>query len=99
MVCYQLARQSSECARSLSQARAKIAQRGREIGLDFDGEVAALEGGTDWEAELRGVQNPNLAYPAYYTQPFHAYSDGNLCWEAALQVLTCLESPKVNQLS
>jgi len=61
--------------------------------------VAALEGGTDWEAELRGVQNPNLTYPDYYTQPFHAYRDGNLCWEAALQVLACIPSPKVHQLS
>lgn len=51
--------------------------------------MAALRGGTDWEAELRGVRDPDLALPDYYTQPFHAYRDGNLCWEAALQVIAC----------
>ncbi len=70
----------------MSQAREKIAQRGREIGVDFEGEVAALRGGTDWEWEMRGVRDADLAYPDYYTQPFHAYAQGNLCWEAALQV-------------
>lgn len=68
------------------QARAKIAQRGRDIGLDFEGEVAALREVTDWDAELRAVREPGLSYPSYYTQPFHAYPEGNLCWDAALQV-------------
>ena len=27
---------------------------------------------------------PN-AYPDYYTQPFHAYDKGNLCWDAAFE--------------
>jgi hypothetical protein len=26
-------------------------------------------------------QPPNLQYPSYYTVPFHAYDDGNLCWQ------------------
>jgi hypothetical protein len=69
-----------------AQARAKIQKRGRDIGLDFDGEVAALRGAADWDAEMRAVQDPTLRYPAYYMQPFHAYRDGNLCLEAALQV-------------
>ena len=75
-----------------NQARSKIAQRGRDIGLDFDGEVGALGASADWEAELQRVQDPQLEYPSYYTQPFHAYKEGNLCWEAALQVCpsTCI---------
>ncbi|KAK9917244.1 hypothetical protein WJX75_002270 [Coccomyxa subellipsoidea] len=77
---------------AVSQAREKIAERGRQIGLDFEGEVAALRGGTDWEAELRGVRDPDLVLPDYYTQPFHAYRDGNLCWEAALQVNAAAKS-------
>lgn len=68
------------------QARSKIAQRGRDIGLDFGGEVAALRGEADWDAELAEVRDEALQYPGYYTQPFHAYAQGNLCWEAALQV-------------
>lgn len=39
-------------------------------------------------------------FPDYYTQPFHAYSDGNLCWEAALQVCTLLvKCPSLNCFS
>ena len=69
------------------QARSKIAKRGEQIGLDFDGEVEALRGAADWDAELASIRDPSLQLPAYYTQPFHAYPEGNLCWEAALQVL------------
>lgn len=72
------------------QARAKIAQRGRDIGLDFEGEVAALREVADWDAELCALRNPSLSYPSYYTQPFHAYPEGNLCWDAALQVKSLL---------
>ena len=50
--------------------------------------MEALKGATDWEAELARIRDPNLQLPAYYTQPFHAYPEGNLCWEAALQVHT-----------
>jgi len=27
-----------------------------------------------------------MDYPSYYTQPFHAYQDGNLNWLAAAEV-------------
>ena len=72
------------------QARSKIAKRGQLIGLDFDREVEALRGAADWEAELEAVRDPSLQLPEYYTQPFHAYPDGNLCWDAALQVRALL---------
>jgi hypothetical protein len=73
---------------SYVQARSKIAKRGQQIGLDFDGEVTALKGAADWDAELARVRDPTLQLPSYYTQSFHAYPEGNLCWEAALQVTT-----------
>ncbi|MEA5571656.1 class I SAM-dependent methyltransferase [Calothrix sp. UHCC 0171] len=31
------------------------------------------------------VTNPQVTYPDYYKVPFHAYSEGNLCWKAALE--------------
>jgi ubiquinone/menaquinone biosynthesis C-methylase UbiE len=40
----------------------------------------------DWEKELAKVQNPNLTYPDYYVCSFHAYEEGNLGWEPALEV-------------
>ena len=39
-----------------------------------------------WDEQLEEVQDKCLTYPDYYTKPFHAYDDGNLCWEAAFQV-------------
>lgn len=68
------------------QARKKIVDRGAVLGVDFDAEVATLREAADWDAELQSVQNADLQLPSYYTTSFHAYSKGNLCWEAALEV-------------
>ncbi|XP_057528094.1 uncharacterized protein LOC130806886 [Amaranthus tricolor] len=35
--------------------------------------------------EMENVQNPNLVYPDYYLNPFHAYDEGNLSWLAAAE--------------
>jgi len=40
----------------------------------------------DWEAELAAIANPNIVYPSYYTQKFHAYDEGNLGWLPAMEV-------------
>ena len=34
---------------------------------------------------LTQITDPDVAYPDYYTVPFHAYDDGNLCWQAAFE--------------
>ncbi|EFJ05194.1 hypothetical protein SELMODRAFT_137556 [Selaginella moellendorffii] len=34
-------------------------------------------------AEKELVENKSIVYPEYYLQKFHAYTKGNLCWEAA----------------
>ncbi|MGK7926286.1 MAG: class I SAM-dependent methyltransferase [Spirulina sp.] len=34
---------------------------------------------------LSETTNPNLTYPDYYCVPFHAYDEGNLCWDAAFE--------------
>lgn len=65
-------------------ARNKIVKRGEEMGLDFAGELAALQA-VDWEAEMRVVTNLAVKYPPYYIAPFHAYEKGNLCLEAAIE--------------
>lgn len=71
---------------SLVQARKKIAKRGRDIGVDIDACVADLRHATDWDQLVKEVKDPGLEMPAYFTQPFHAYPLGNLCWDAALEV-------------
>ncbi|HEX2910619.1 MAG TPA: class I SAM-dependent methyltransferase [Chloroflexia bacterium] len=44
------------------------------------------------ELEMSGIQqtldqniNPAVVYPDYYKKPFHAYAEGNLCWQAAFE--------------
>ena len=34
---------------------------------------------------LNKIINPEITYPEYYQQPFHAYEQGNLCWDAAFE--------------
>lgn len=34
---------------------------------------------------LSEITNPAVVYPDYYRVPFHAYSEGNLCWQAAFE--------------
>lgn len=69
------------------QARRKIADRGIKIGIDQEEEVQAIRSLVSaWDDQLEAVQDKSLQYPAYYTRPFHAYDQGNLCWEAAFQV-------------
>jgi ubiquinone/menaquinone biosynthesis C-methylase UbiE len=31
------------------------------------------------------IEDKSVDYPEYYLQPFHAYSEGNLCWQAAVE--------------
>jgi ubiquinone/menaquinone biosynthesis C-methylase UbiE len=42
------------------------------------------------------ISNPTIAYPEYYTQAFHSYAEGNLNWEAALEVVAATISISAN---
>ena len=79
-----------ECVRvRFLQARDKIASRGEMIGVDKRADVAVLKAAVpSWEVELEAVES-QLTMPEYYTMPFHAYEDGNLCWQAAFEVSSC----------
>jgi ubiquinone/menaquinone biosynthesis C-methylase UbiE len=35
--------------------------------------------------KLKENTNPKVVYPDYYKVPFHAYAEGNLCWQAAFE--------------
>ncbi|MGB3308524.1 MAG: hypothetical protein WBG32_18415 [Nodosilinea sp.] len=39
-----------------------------------------------WQADLTALQNPHLTYPDYYTTSFHAYDEGNLGWQPAMEL-------------
>jgi len=67
------------------QARQMMIKRANSIGVDWLQEVENLKA-KPWEANLAAVQNLTLTYPDYYVTSFHAYSEGNLGWEPALEV-------------
>lgn len=70
------------------QARSMMIKRAESIGVQWSHEAAVLRarGEAAWSAALAQVQTPELIYPPYYLQPFHAYATGNLSWEAATEV-------------
>jgi len=75
------------------RAREMMIQRAESIGVYWRDEVAKLrarntstEFAADWEQELAAVTNANLQYPDYYVRSFHAYEEGNLGWEPAMEV-------------
>lgn len=72
-------------------ARSMIVKRAEALGLDWSGAMRDMQA-QDWAARIKAVQNPSVTYPSYYTQPFHAYTEGNLCWEAALEVTMAAKS-------
>lgn len=41
---------------------------------------------------LDSLANQNLVYPDYYLVPFHAYDQGNLCWQAAFEAASATYS-------
>ncbi|MEM8831361.1 MAG: class I SAM-dependent methyltransferase [Cyanobacteria bacterium P01_G01_bin.19] len=44
------------------------------------------------QATLNSITNPDLVYPDYYQVPFHAYDEGNLCWQAAFEAASATHS-------
>lgn len=67
------------------RARQMMIKRANAIGVPWLEEVAALKA-RNWSDDLTAVQNPALTYPDYYITSFHAYQEGNLGWEPALEV-------------
>jgi ubiquinone/menaquinone biosynthesis C-methylase UbiE len=67
------------------QARQMMIKRAEKIGVPWTKQVQELKK-LDWDAQLAQVENIDLNYPNYYCCSFHAYEQGNLSWDAALEV-------------
>ena len=67
------------------QARQMMIKRAESIGVQWVQEAERLRS-RDWTAEFNQVNHPDLVYPDYYLRPFHAYNNGNLGWEPAIEV-------------
>lgn len=59
-------------------------KRAESIGVPWRQRVEELRS-RDWDDGFSRVQNPDLTYPDYYLCSFHAYANGNLNWDAALE--------------
>lgn len=68
-------------------ARKSIIQQGAAIGVDWDKETKALYDKMEsLESYFTKLNSPKIEYPSYYLKPFHAYDEGNLSWQAAVEV-------------
>lgn len=74
-----------------AQARKVIIKTAEKNGIAWKEKVQELEDQQlkDQNAEqaLARATDASVTYPSYYTMPFHAYSEGNLCWLAAYEAV------------
>lgn len=68
------------------QARQMMIHRAEKMGVPWRDNVKKLQSSQNWSENLSKVENHQLTYPQYYLTSFHAYDQGNLCWEAAWEV-------------
>ena len=66
------------------QARQVLIKTAEKNGIPWRENYARLKA-SGIQSTLETVTNPDIVYPDYYQVPFHAYDDGNLCWDAAFE--------------
>jgi len=66
--------------------RKQIVEKSEKLGLPWtefmDEQWASLD---RLEDRASAITDPNVVIPDYYYAPIHAYKDGNLCWESAME--------------
>ncbi len=73
--------------RAKENARESMIEQGLKINVDWEADVKYLENSFNIiENDYNIIENKSLIIPNYYLKPFHAYDEGNLCWEAAFEV-------------
>jgi ubiquinone/menaquinone biosynthesis C-methylase UbiE len=66
------------------QARQVLIKTAEKNGIPWRQTVQKYEG-SGIQQLLGTLTNPSVTYPRYYCVPFHAYPEGNLCWQAAFE--------------
>ena len=66
------------------QARQVIIKTAEKNGIDWCRNCEILEN-SQAKQLFSEIVNSDITYPDYYTLPFHAYPEGNLCWQAAFE--------------
>jgi hypothetical protein len=68
-------------------ARNMMVNRGKEIDVDWEQNFNNLNNNiVDLTNIMDNLKVRSLQYPQYYLKPFHAYDEGNLSWQAAMEV-------------
>ena len=66
--------------------RKQIVEKSEKMGLPWtefmDEQWETLP---DLESKAKALTNPAVKIPDYYFAPIHAYKEGNLCWESAME--------------
>lgn len=66
------------------QARRVLIQTAEKNGIPWRTNYKQLEA-SEVKNVFSEINDKNIIYPDYYQKPFHAYRDGNLCWQAAFE--------------
>ncbi|MFM7448954.1 MAG: class I SAM-dependent methyltransferase [Leptolyngbyaceae cyanobacterium] len=66
------------------QARRVLIKTAEKNGIPWRQTVTAWQA-SDVQQQLPALCNQAIVYPEYYKVPFHAYKEGNLCWQAAFE--------------
>jgi hypothetical protein len=73
----------------VAMARDTMIKTAASVGVDWKGKALALrQANPDWKSAIESIKaqkSPDFVPPAYYMQPFHGYTEGNLCLDAALE--------------
>jgi ubiquinone/menaquinone biosynthesis C-methylase UbiE len=71
------------------QARQNIVKTAQANGIKWTDSYAWFyKQDGPWSDNKQNIQfqeNMKVQYPEFYTKEFHAYEDGNLCWDAAIE--------------
>jgi ubiquinone/menaquinone biosynthesis C-methylase UbiE len=73
------------------QARQVLIKTAEKNGIPWRQTVKDLEQ-SQAQQYFAEIADPSLVYPDYYQVPFHAYSEGNLCWKAAFEAAPATQS-------
>jgi ubiquinone/menaquinone biosynthesis C-methylase UbiE len=66
------------------QARKVLIQTAEKNGVPWRNTYKTLAA-SNLAPQLPQITNAAVTYPDYYNRPFHAYDQGNLCWDAAFE--------------
>ena len=65
-----------------ASARSSMINRGMKIEVDWEKNTKNYRDNMDnLVSNYLSLEKKNIVYPSYYEKPFHAYDNGNLCWE------------------